>query len=720
MKNACITSFLLSIGAVGAIDSNFVEDTIRELQGTISYLDQGALNDGASYQSKAMNAAKNALTDSAKLASFIDENPSFGSNFDWDEKHVKNFYGAATIFYSTNGVSNDIIEELEDDNFELSGWTNQEDWTTNPDYCSWFGIKCFLNIDTTEAIAEQTREQNIIEIELFNNTLMGTWPLEIALLGESLATIDLYDNFHHYMEDFTWFQDMGELQYLYFGTTSWRADGIPSELNELTKLRQLDCSYTYWSDGAISGEAFADLDELEYIDMGDNIYTEVSGQNVPDELRDLDSLIRLYFDNVRFINEERDDVRFPLDFITEMDSIIEAWFDFTKFEGSIPKLPSTLKSFSCLFCGLSGNLDNLVESDDLSLDRLWLTGNSLTGTIPDDFGDVHNNMRIIFLEGNDFSSSKFPESICDQVTAADSNALVNVGGDEELCNDILNSCCTCIGMDCGNMPDPTPAPTVNSPQPDIPFGICFSGDNSVTVENVGAVKMSELSIGDMVLVGENQYEPIYSFGHKNDNASAEYIKISTYTTKNPIELSAAHMISTEDDRFVPASSIKKGDMIQLATGESATVKNTKTVTREGAYAPFTSSGKLVVNDVVASNYIAYQGSEYLKIGEMQFSLSYQWIAHTFNSAHRLAVLMGCGSESYTAEGVSQWVDMPHKLFQWVLEQNAFVSISMIFASLAFFMLTSFIEQVLMNPVLMTAVFGMSTVIAYKKIGRKQN
>jgi len=262
--------------------------------------------------------------------------------------------------------------------------------------------------------------------------------------------------------------------------------------------------------------------------------------------------------------------------------------------------------------------------------------------------------------------------------------------------------------------------TVEAPQPNIPFAMCFSGDNTVTVENVGAVEMSDLSIGDMVLVGENQYEPIYSFGHKNDNASAEYIKISTDVTKNPIKLSAAHMISIEGDRYVPASSVKKGDMIQLATGESATVKNTKTVTREGAYAPFTRSGKLVVNDVVVSNYIAYQGSEYIKIGDTQFSLSYQWIAHTFNSAHRLAVLMGYEGESYTAEGVSHWVDMPHKLFKWVLEQNAFVSVSLISAALAFFMLTSFIELVLLNPVLMTAVFGMGTLIAYKKIGRKQN
>merc|ERR1712087_1040493 len=95
-------------------------------------------------------------------------------------------------------------------------------------------------------------------------------------------------------------------------------------------------------------------------------------------------------------------------------------------------------------------------------------------------------------------------------------------------------------------------------------------------------------------------------------------------------------------------------------------------------------------------------------------LSYQWIAHTFNSVHRLAVMMGFKGETYTAEGVSHWVDMPHNMFQWVLEQNMFVTSALILSSLVFFCFASVLEFILSTPLLLGASLGMSTIIAYKK------
>jgi len=247
---------------------------------------------------------------------------------------------------------------------------------------------------------------------------------------------------------------------------------------------------------------------------------------------------------------------------------------------------------------------------------------------------------------------------------------------------------------------------------------CFSGDSMVHVKDKEMVKMADLALGDMVMVGDNKFESIYSFGHKNDSVSTKYIQITTDATKKPLEISGAHMVIIQGERSVPASTIKKGDKLQTATIDNlATVINVEIITRKGAYAPFTNSGKIIVNNIVASNYISYQGSEYLKIKNMETPLSYQWIAHTFNSVHRLAVMMGFKSETYTESGVSHWVNMPHNIFFWMLEQNIFIASTLIFASLFFFGLTSLLEILVLNSFIIILIIT-STIIIQKKSMKK--
>merc|ERR1712076_273586 len=115
----------------------------------------------------------------------------------------------------------------------------------------------------------------------------------------------------------------------------------------------------------------------------------------------------------------------------------------------------------------------------------------------------------------------------------------------------------------------------------------------------------------------------------------------------------------EGGRYVPASQIKTGDnMITASNNDMTTVTNIKTVTRKGIYAPFTASGTIVVNDILASNYISFQDSEYLQIGSIQTPLSYHWVFHAFTSIHRLVTRMvGIVPETYTEEGISQYSDM---------------------------------------------------------------
>merc|ERR1712048_949983 len=96
-----------------------------------------------------------------------------------------------------------------------------------------------------------------------------------------------------------------------------------------------------------------------------------------------------------------------------------------------------------------------------------------------------------------------------------------------------------------------------------------------------------------------------------------------------LEITHDHMIFIQDEaNAVPASSLRVGD--RLANGDI--VSAIKKVTRRGVYAPLTTSGSLLVNDVPVSNYIAFQGSEYFTIGVFRFS--YHWLSHMYNFPHR--------------------------------------------------------------------------------------
>jgi hypothetical protein len=222
--------------------------------------------------------------------------------------------------------------------------------------------------------------------------------------------------------------------------------------------------------------------------------------------------------------------------------------------------------------------------------------------------------------------------------------------------------------------------------------------------------MADLAIGDHVKVADNKYELVYSFGHKKDEVLAEYLQITTEGGRSPLKISSNHMVMVDSDRAIPASILKKGDMVVTASGEVASVKSIETVLGKGAFAPFTESGKIVVNDLVASNYISYQDSEYLKIGCFETPIRYQWLAHAFNAAHRLAFKIGFQGESYTGSGLSRWVDVPHQIGEWLIEQEPVVVLAILLPSMGVFGFLCVVETAIANPValwtVMTGIFAL--------------
>jgi hypothetical protein len=203
------------------------------------------------------------------------------------------------------------------------------------------------------------------------------------------------------------------------------------------------------------------------------------------------------------------------------------------------------------------------------------------------------------------------------------------------------------------------------------FGtICFPGVAKLQVEDKGSVLMKDIKLGDKVLVEGGKYEPVYSFGHYAQDVEAQYVKLVSST--NSLEISKDHMVFVEGGRSIPASHVKVGDKLELADGNTVVVKEIGAVQRQGAYAPFTASGTVIVNGIKASSFVAFQDSETLLIAGFNTGMTFQFLAHFFEIPHRswCKHVSACTEEQYTATGVSMWVDVPHKVAIWLTKQDS--------------------------------------------------
>lgn len=216
---------------------------------------------------------------------------------------------------------------------------------------------------------------------------------------------------------------------------------------------------------------------------------------------------------------------------------------------------------------------------------------------------------------------------------------------------------------------PSTAPSM-APSPELllPRNFCFSGETTVQVEGKGTIRMSELAVGDKVLVTEGRYETVYSFGHRHESIEAEYLLLFPST----LEISMDHMVKI-GDQYIPASTVVIGDELETENGDKITVEEVRYVLRKGVYAPFTMSGTVVVSNFKASSYVAFQDAQYLRMGKWITPLSFQWLAHLSQAPHRLWTrLFGLVEGKYTSQGMSEWIHVPHQMWEWYLGQNTIV------------------------------------------------
>lgn len=235
---------------------------------------------------------------------------------------------------------------------------------------------------------------------------------------------------------------------------------------------------------------------------------------------------------------------------------------------------------------------------------------------------------------------------------------------------------------------------------------CLSSRNTLEVLGKGETTMDKLEIGDFIRVANDKFEQVYSFGHFDASFKAEYLQIYTDIQQKPLEISKDHLLYVTDNfsqRSVPASLIKPGDKLVMGSGHNAQVTKIDKVLREGAFAPFTASGTLVANGMLVSSYITLQAdSGVLVVGGYNTFLSMQWLAHLFQSPHRMLCKIApgyCESETYNESGISNWVAAPLRVGQWFMSKNAIVMTMMFLPVFAFMLLIRALELITENAIL---------------------
>ena len=186
----------------------------------------------------------------------------------------------------------------------------------------------------------------------------------------------------------------------------------------------------------------------------------------------------------------------------------------------------------------------------------------------------------------------------------------------------------------------------------------------MVVKDKGVVSIKDLVVGDSVLSDDKgTYTKFYSKGHYNENVSTDFLRIYTESSAKPLELTREHMVFTASDKLpVPAYSIKVGDVLRSSEGASK-VTFVREISRKGLFNPYTMSGSIVVDGVVASTHLELPGFQGQDAGWVYFGrfkiVNWHSLTHFGLAPHRVICgkFMTC-TEELTEDGFAPF---PHYL-----------------------------------------------------------
>jgi hypothetical protein len=391
---------LAPVSEIGAIIRNFA------FNGGFEFDDED------SYQSKALTWIEAAGV------------PVAGDNLVSPADRVVQRYALACIYYASNEERTPATDFAFGPDLDVLPWLNERGWLTFDDECDWFGIEC-----NGDGYVEQ--------IDLANNILTGFFSPETQLLAGSLKVLDIYSNYVFNVGDAgnAFLGELTNLEQLYYGTTSFQYDGIPTYIGKLTNLFEYDCSYTLYF-GDLKPEIFTDLNKLEYLYIGGNSFNS----SIPSEIGQLPNLLYFYAEFADIIGD--------LSFMKGMPNIYELWLDrnplltgplYTEIGDLV-----TLESFSVTRCGLEGKIPSEL-GQLVGMQQMWLYDNQLTGAVPSELGRL-TDMNRFEVEVNKLVGT-MPTEVCTRVKPLGRLEVLEadcaVGAEEIAC-----TCCTCCGENC--------------------------------------------------------------------------------------------------------------------------------------------------------------------------------------------------------------------------------------------------------------------------------
>lgn len=110
--------------------------------------------------------------------------------------------------------------------------------------------------------------------------------------------------------------------------------------------------------------------------------------------------------------------------------------------------------------------------------------------------------------------------------------------------------------------------------------------------------MWRLAPGDRVRVSSDKFSEVYYFGYRCANAVGEFVKITT-EGRHSITLSGSNYIYV-NDKLGPSVAVKRGDLIESASGEKKRVHQVEYIRTRGFYSPYTIDGDIVVDGFKAT------------------------------------------------------------------------------------------------------------------------
>ena len=159
---------------------------------------------------------------------------------------------------------------------------------------------------------------------------------------------------------------------------------------------------------------------------------------------------------------------------------------------------------------------------------------------------------------------------------------------------------------------------------------CFPADAIVYTHNRGAIEIQQVQIGDRLLsysaLGKAFYDDVYMLGHKDPSSMATFVSI-TASNNQTIRLTPDHnMVVVRNHKTFEISSqhVLVGDGVIVGPGgQVASVVTVSTKRSKGLYNPYTLSGRIVVDGVLASCHSSWLFDSVFAVFGIPVSTGYQ-------------------------------------------------------------------------------------------------